>query len=225
MIPEKFAERMKEMLGDGYERFAAALEREAVKGARVNEGKISVGDFLALGAFEVEALSYAKDGFILKNSDGVGLTPEHHAGMIYVQDPGAMATVNALDVKEGWRVLDACSAPGGKSSQLSQKIGEGGLLISNEFVPKRAKIIVSNFERLGIKNALILSQDTAKFKEMFGSEISDETSLNMTSCSNMLDSVIAEIDVTAWKNVHLPNEAFDKFEFLLDFFAKPDSSL
>ena len=167
MIPERFSERMKETLGAEYAEFAAALEREAVKGARVNESKISVEDFLALGSFEVEALSYARDGFILKNPEGVGLTAEHHAGMIYIQDPGAMATVNALDIKEGWRVLDACSAPGGKASQLSQKIGESGLLISNEFVPKRAKIIVSNFERLGIKNALILSQDTAKFKEMF----------------------------------------------------------
>jgi NOL1/NOP2/fmu family ribosome biogenesis protein len=34
-------------------------------------------------------------------------------------------------------------------------------------VPKRAKIIVSNFERLGIKNAVVTSLDTAKIGEMF----------------------------------------------------------
>ncbi len=167
MIPEKFSERMKNILGNEYEGFSAALERESVKGIRVNKDKISVDRFLELNSFDLEALPYANDGFILKNPDGIGTTAEHHSGMIYVQDPGAMATVNALEVKRGWRVLDACAAPGGKSSQLAEKIGEEGLLISNEYVPKRAKIIVSNFERLGIKNALVLSQDTAKFKEMF----------------------------------------------------------
>ena len=46
MLPEKFSERMKEMLGDGYPAFAEALVKENVKGIRVNETKISVEDFL-----------------------------------------------------------------------------------------------------------------------------------------------------------------------------------
>ena len=167
MIPEKFEQRMKNILGDGYEGFAMALERESVKGVRVNRDKISVEDFLKISDLELYPLSYTEDGFILKNPEGIGNTPEHHAGMIYVQDPGAMATVNALTVERGFRVLDACAAPGGKSSQLAERIGEQGLLVANEYVGKRAKIIVSNFERLGIKNALVLSQDTAKYKEMF----------------------------------------------------------
>lgn len=167
MIPEKFEQRMKNILGNEYEGFALALERESIKGVRVNKGKIAVEDFLKISDLKLCPLPYAEDGFILKNPEGIGNTPEHHSGMIYVQDPGAMATVNSLSVERGWRVLDACAAPGGKSSQLAEKIGDEGLLLSNEYVAKRAKIIVSNFERLGIKNALVLSQDTAKYKEMF----------------------------------------------------------
>ena len=167
MLPEKFLERMKKILGEGYEAFANALEKENVKGIRVNETKISVEDFLDATELSLSEIDYTPCGFIPSSADGIGNTPEHHAGMFYVQDPGAMATVCALDVKRGWRVLDACSAPGGKASQLSSLIGDGGLLIANEYVAKRAKIIVSNFERLGIKNAMILSQDTTKFKQMF----------------------------------------------------------
>ena len=89
--------------------------------------------------------------------------------MFYVQDPGAMATVKALEISKGWRVLDSCAAPGGKASQLATAIGDEGFLLANEYVPKRAKIIVSNFERLGIKNAVVTSLDTAKIKEMFSS--------------------------------------------------------
>ncbi len=167
MLPEKFTERMKNLLGDGYPDFSKALEESGVKGVRVNETKISLADFLSSTTLSLEKIEYTKNGFIPKNQDGIGNTPEHHAGMFYVQDPGAMATVNALDIKEGWRVLDSCAAPGGKSSQISSLIGDGGLLISNEYVGKRAKIIVQNFERLGIKNAIVVSYDTAIFKQMF----------------------------------------------------------
>ena len=167
MLPEKFDKRMADILGEEYPRFSAALEEPSVRGIRVNESKISVESFLSSIDIQVSKIEYAPDGFIPECADGIGSTPEHHAGMFYVQDPGAMATVCALEIKKGWRVLDACSAPGGKSSQISSRIGEGGFLLANEFVPKRAKIIVSNFERLGIKNAMVLSQNTAKFKEMF----------------------------------------------------------
>ena len=169
MLPERFTERMKEILGDDYPAFETALGEKNVRAIRVNTTKISVKDFLSKTALTLSPISYADDGFIPEEIERIGTTAEHHAGMFYVQDPGAMATVKALDVKEGWTVLDACSAPGGKASQLASAIGEDGTLFANEYVPKRAKIIVSNFERLGIKNAVVTSLDTAKIGAMFDS--------------------------------------------------------
>ena len=160
---------MKDMLGDEYGAFEEALGEPNVRALRVNTTKIAVEDFLNKTKLTLSPISYANDGFIPESCEGIGRTAEHHAGMFYVQDPGAMATVKALDIKPGWRVLDACSAPGGKASQLASAIGEEGLILANEYVPKRAKIIVSNFERLGIKNAIITSLDTAKIGGMFNS--------------------------------------------------------
>jgi len=167
MLPEKFKERMKNILGDEYADFESALDEPNVRGVRVNTNKISVGDFLASTSLALDKIPYLKDGFIPYNADGIGRTAEHHSGMFYVQDPGAMATVGALDIQPGWHVLDACAAPGGKASQLASAVGEGGFLLANEFVPKRAKIIVGNLERLGIKNAIVTSLDTARLAEMF----------------------------------------------------------
>ena len=158
---------MKDILGDEYTAFESALGEENVRAVRVNTTKIAVSDFLSKTELKLSPIDYAKDGFIPENTDGIGKSAEHHAGMFYVQDPGAMATVKALEIKEGWRVLDSCAAPGGKASQLASAVGEGGFLLANEYVPKRAKIIVSNFERLGIKNAVVTSLDTAKLSEMF----------------------------------------------------------
>ena len=169
MLPEKFLKRMSEMLGDEYPDFERVLGEPNVRGIRVNETKISVKDFLSLTEQTLTPIPYARDGFIPESAEGIGRTAEHHAGMFYVQDPGAMATVKALDVQRGWRVLDACSAPGGKASQLATSIGDEGILLANEYVPKRAKIIVGNFERLGIKNAVVTSLDTKKIGEMYDS--------------------------------------------------------
>ena len=167
MIPEKFLQRMKELLGDDFEAFASALERPSVRAARVNTTKTTVDTVLGECELGLTPIPYTDVGFILRDTDGIGNGAAHHAGMYYVQDPGAMATVSALDVKEGWWVLDTCAAPGGKSSQLASLIGDSGFILSNEYVPKRAKIIVSNFERLGIKNAIVTSLDTAEFPKMF----------------------------------------------------------
>lgn len=167
MWDARFKERMMSLLGDGCEAFFAALDGEAVRGARINPIKCKDRDTVLSAGLGLRELSYVKDGYIMRTGEGVGSTPEHHAGMIYVQDPGAMATLGAVDIKPDWRVLDMCSAPGGKSSQAAARLGEGGFLHSNEFVPKRAKIVVSNFERLGIKNAVVTSLDTDELPKMY----------------------------------------------------------
>ena len=167
MLNEKFKTRISVLLGEEYDAFADSLEKDAVRGLRVNTLKADIEKATLAFEDKLTPLSYAEDGFILKGSEGIGNTPEHHSGMIYIQDPGAMATANALDILSGWSVLDMCAAPGGKSGQAAAKIGEGGFLLSNEFVPKRAKTVVSNFERLGIKNAVVTSLDTSELPKLY----------------------------------------------------------
>ena len=167
MISDVFFDRMKNILKDDYTRFEEALSMPPIKAVRVNLAKMSREDFLKSTSLSLTPLPYCDEGFILEDPPGIGNTPEHASGMIYVQDPGAMSAVSALDIKQGDLVLDCCSAPGGKASQAYSKIGDGGLLIANEFLPKRAKICVSNFERLGFKSALVLSLDTAELAKMY----------------------------------------------------------
>ena len=167
MLPCAFIERMKRLLGDEYDSFAKAMEERAVRALRVNTLKYTGDATRTLARFSPEKIDYCNEGYIIRNADGIGNSPEHHGGAIYVQDPGAMGTLEALDVLPDWWVLDLCSAPGGKSGQAAAKIGHGGFIISNEYVPKRAKICVSNFERLGIRSAMVTSLDTAEFKKYF----------------------------------------------------------
>ena len=168
MLPEKFKERMKELLGDEYPELEKALtEGDAVRGARINRLKVTPELFFKHSELKLQKAEYVRDGYILTDNRQVGSLPEHHSGMIYMQDPGAMASLASVDIPSGAYVLDMCAAPGGKSGQAAAMIGEDGFLFANEYVPKRAKITVSNFERLGIKNAMVTSLDTAELKKLF----------------------------------------------------------
>ena len=80
-------------------------------------------------------------------SEKIGNHPYHHAGMVYVQEPGAMAPAECIDVNRDWWILDMCAAPGGKSSQLRNKLGENGILISKpEILSEVAQRIFKNLE-------------------------------------------------------------------------------
>ena len=168
MLPHKFLDRMKKLLGSEYGDFLASLEDEkAIRGLRINPLKCDKDSFLSKNSLPITKIPYTDIGFILDSEESVGSTPEHHSGRISMQDPGAMAPLSSIDIPRGSRVVDLCAAPGGKSGQAAAMIGEDGFILSNEFVPKRAKILVGNLERLGVKNAIVTSMDTGKLSEIF----------------------------------------------------------
>ena len=96
-----------------------------------------------------------------------GRHPYHHAGAFYSQEPSAAAPAALLEVRPGMKVLDACAAPGGKSSQLAAALAGQGLLVCNEFEAGRAAVLRGNLERMGVVNALVTNEDTARLAEAF----------------------------------------------------------
>lgn len=165
-LPESYVNRMKAILGDEYPLYEKALFDEPVKAFRVNTDKISVEDFAKIDGFSGGKIPYTENGFYL-NYDKIGNHPYHHAGMIYVQEPAAMAPAESIDIKPDWKILDMCAAPGGKSTQLKNKLQEKGILVSNEIIPSRCKILTGNIERLGLLNTVTTCMDTAKLADTF----------------------------------------------------------
>ncbi len=165
-LPKEYENRMKALLGDEFSDYIKSLQDEPVKGFRVNLSKITLSDFEKINIFGNEKIPYVDNGFYL-NYEKVGNHPYHHAGMIYVQEPAAMAPVEAIDINPDWTVLDMCAAPGGKSSQLKNKLNNGSVLVSNEIISSRCKILTGNVERLGLKNTVTTCMDTKKLSKFF----------------------------------------------------------
>lgn len=163
MLDEKFISRMKKLLGnDGLEEYLAELEKPSPRALRVNTIK---GDVSALD-LELSPVPYSRNCYYF-NAEHIGGHPLHHAGLIYIQEPGAMVPVSCLDIKSNWRIFDTCSAPGGKSLQAAAFLGDDGFILSNEINTPRARIMSGNFERMGVKNSVITSAPVDKVSQLF----------------------------------------------------------
>ena len=165
-LPIEFEKRMKALLGSDFEAYKNELENPPVKAFRVNTDKISLDKFSKINVFSSEKIPYVENGFYLCY-DKVGNHPYHHAGLIYVQEPAAMAPAECIDIEPDWCILDMCAAPGGKSTQLKNKLGENGVLVSNEIIASRCKILTGNIERLGLHNTVVTCMDTSRLAATF----------------------------------------------------------
>ncbi len=167
IIMEKFFDRMKSLLGDEYDNFIEFYNKDKFyRGLRVNTLKCSADKLSELIGFELKKTPFCGDGFYIpENIETLGNSPLHHAGAFYIQEPSATSAVTMLNVKEGDKVLDLCAAPGGKSSQIAAALGGRGLLWSNEIVKSRSIILLSNIERMGVKNAVVSNSHPDKLCE------------------------------------------------------------
>ncbi len=168
MLPVEFTERMKTLLGDEYDSFLKSYDETPIRSLRINTNKISEDDFLKINPFGGEKIPFADNAYYF-DFDGIGNHPYHHAGMVYVQEPAAMSAVASVRIQPDWKILDLCAAPGGKSTQAAAQL-EDGIIVSNEIIPSRCKILTGNMERLGFKNAVTTCSDAKRLSSLFGEE-------------------------------------------------------
>ena len=107
-LPQRFKERMRELLGNEYEAFEASYEQEKVQGLRFNSLKTKEGreyDWEEKGVkslaektsqvlqMELTPVSWVKEGYYYPLEARPGKHPFHEAGLYYIQEPSAMAVV------------------------------------------------------------------------------------------------------------------------------------
>ena len=149
---------MKRLLGEaGFFAYLNALNQPYTRALRVNLLLRPDGtppcSIEGLGA----PVPWAKGAYFVEGDARPGLSPLHEGGLFYMQEPSALTAVTALDPQPGERVLDLCAAPGGKSTQIAALMAGRGLLCCNEPIPSRAQILSRNIERMGVRNAVVLS--------------------------------------------------------------------
>ncbi|KAL0612632.1 hypothetical protein AAY473_019264 [Plecturocebus cupreus] len=112
---------------------------------------------------------WSKTGLVVYDSSvPIGATPEYLAGHYMLQGASSMLPVMALAPQEHERILDMCSAPGGKTSYIAQLMKNTGVILANDANAERLKSVVGNLHRLGVTNTVISHYDGRQFPKVVG---------------------------------------------------------
>jgi len=105
------------------------------------------------------------DGCFILAGGNVSSLPGFEEGYFYVQDAAARAAIEIASAESGMDVLDACSAPGGKSIACAISMGNKGSILSCDIHDKKLRLVRENAERLGIDVVRTMPADARKNKQ------------------------------------------------------------
>ena len=166
-LPENYQKKMKDLLQDQYGNYLQSFSNPVAYGLRINTTKISVEDFLKISPFHLKPIPWTTNGFYYDENDKPSKHPFYYAGLYYLQEPSAMIPAQILPIEEGDLVLDACAAPGGKSTEILNKLNGSGCLISNDISASRAQALLHNIEKWGCQNVFVASEDISKLSSFY----------------------------------------------------------
>ena len=134
---------------------------------RLNSAKIPVSD---VGG---ERVPWCECGRYFIERPDFTFDPALHQGCYYVQDASSMIYHHIgryLSQIYGQQLtaLDACAAPGGKTTALIDAFMPGSLIVANEYVPVRAEVLHENIVKWGSPDVVVSRGDTSRFTRMGG---------------------------------------------------------
>lgn len=122
---------------------------------------------VALKAHEPKATSHPLV-FEIGSPQGLFSSEPFRSGWFYVQDPSTLRSVDLLDPQPGESVLDSCSAPGGKTTYIAQRMEDRGRVVASDLDSGRMRLVEENKKRLGCESIEIVSLEAlVKSNEAF----------------------------------------------------------
>jgi 16S rRNA C967 or C1407 C5-methylase (RsmB/RsmF family)/NOL1/NOP2/fmu family ribosome biogenesis protein len=116
-----------------------------------------------------EKVDWCENAFYLQERPSFIADPLFHAGCYYPQEAGSMVInkiLKGIHLPEDPVILDLCAAPGGKSTLIASFLNNKGLLVSNEVIQSRAKILRENLVKWGYANTIVTNNDPDDFNRL-----------------------------------------------------------
>jgi NOL1/NOP2/sun family putative RNA methylase len=152
-----------------WDAFTAAAARPEPTVFRVRAGRVTEAallDRLERQGFRLEPVAGLPAFYrVLEEPYPVSMTLEHWAGLVYVQQASTGIAPPELGVRPGERVLDLCSAPGGKTTHLAELMDDRGCLVASEIDERRIRGLLGNVYRLCHPSVVTVACDGRDFPE------------------------------------------------------------
>ena len=157
---EYFESRYSELIPE-FNVFVTALDRQFPVGIRLNtlKDKNTLSKFVEK-TVKPHCLEKVFDHYYFVHGERKywGGQINHHLGFYFIQGLSSLLPVQLLDPRPGERVLDMCSAPGGKSTHMAAQMMNSGVLVVNEPNVGRGRVLKANMDRMGIAIGVYTTQ-------------------------------------------------------------------
>lgn len=163
------------------EEICAAGNEHPHSSLRVNTLKGSRADAITLltdAGFDAKPSAVAPAGIAIERGGNLADTAGFRDGLWSVQDESSMLVAEVVAPKAGMQVLDCCAAPGGKSTHLAELMGGKGKVWANDLHAHKRDLIVSQSERLKLRNVEAITEDALKLSERFKPQSMDAVLLD-----------------------------------------------
>ncbi|MFR9649489.1 MAG: rRNA cytosine-C5-methylase [Rikenellaceae bacterium] len=150
-LPELFVKRVKEELGEVEAlQLCDALDGDVAVSVRYNPFKVN-------DIPSENPIGWSRWGRYLDSRPSFTLDSDFHAGAYYVQEASSQFVGHILSSEptQGYKILDMCAAPGGKSTLYSTLVGADGLVLSNDIDKGRVSVLADNVRKWGVGNVLV----------------------------------------------------------------------
>ncbi len=129
---------------------------------RINRLKTDMEHFLPL--LDKHQIQYTRSQYLdffirVQHMAGIGSSELFKQGFFSVQDESAGLPVILLDPKPGERIIDLCSAPGGKTTFIGELMKNSGEIIAVDKYETRLNLVKNACQRLGITNVKLIAED------------------------------------------------------------------
>lgn len=104
---------------------------------------------------QLEQIPFLKNGYwVIQSKVSVGATAEYLLGFYSIQGAASQIPASLFTKIRGRKVLDACAAPGGKTVQLADLMGNTGLIVGLDVNKRRLRALSNHLERCHISNSI-----------------------------------------------------------------------
>lgn len=158
ILPSEFTARTRRLLDDEFDLLEQALQTDPPVSIRLNPSK-------RFDVVDGERVPWCEQGYYLRERPSFTFDPLFHAGTYYVQEAASMFVGEAVRqlLSSPALTLDLCAAPGGKSTHLLSVLPAGSLLVGNEVIRSRSRILAENITKWGIPDCVVTNNDPKDF--------------------------------------------------------------
>lgn len=138
---------------------------------KVNTTKITSNELLK--RFTDKGINAKKDDYLenciyIKNQGAIANLGEFKDGLFHIEDKSSQMCVSLVEPLENDRVLDACSAPGGKTFAIAEDMSGKGEIVACDIHKHKIKLIEDGAKRLGLENINAMLNDGKVYNSELG---------------------------------------------------------